>query len=454
MSRYPRVFGSPAARKQARAAWAATHSANPIVSANARIAFVGDSITQQAVSLQAPPYPAPFDTRAFITHLRQRALGTLDIDWKHIFALSGTRTEQQIASGYHTQAAASDAGAVVVLTGVNNPNSTNYTAQTDGGLSKYQGEMQAIISTLRAAGKIVVIGDGIPSTATSSGTLVQAQKNYIRTLHNPAGGVYVWNVFNVLAATADALGYKSGYSVDDLHPIVKGAIPMAQSLLDVILPIVPAYQVLNRAGSIQPALAATTGTTPPTGWTASAATFGTMTHSTYTDGNGDFIWDVTITGATDTTGSAITTITGPANTALLAANGGPLVPGTSVLESAAAVSIVEGWSNFRNVLHTLYMTGGTSAKADGATTWTPGGAGSAASAGGNMTDGQDGGSANQYDYGPVQGAQANLVLRTHPATLIASPTKVQQVFSIYSRINLAATFTVRINMSKLRMWAA
>ncbi|ASP30864.1 hypothetical protein CHH26_11945 [Qipengyuania flava] len=121
------------------------------------------------------------------------------------------------------------------------PGWINDSAQGVDSLTVTQPNMLSIVNGLRDAGKIVLLADDYPSDTLTTAQKIEHAKtrDYVRSLHNPAKGVFVARTWDAIATAPNGGSPQAGMLSDGVHPSVIGAHAQAAPLVAAAKLIVP-----------------------------------------------------------------------------------------------------------------------------------------------------------------------------------------------------------------------
>ena len=238
-------------------------SARGAVVANNTVALLGDS---RVFRVDGNAQNAGFMHHSgFALWARRLTHGQVQFNLANQFGVGGYTT-QEVVDNTLDDAAASDAGSVLVMVGVNDWGEGISTATSTANID-------TICSTLTAAGKAVFICDDSPASGETGAALTQhvAIRDHIRGLSMPR--VYVVPSWNAVAATPDGTSPGSGME-DTVHYGPGAASRVGVACANVMGPRLPTFDLAARSGVLSGGdFTGTGGTktgvtgTVPDGWT-------------------------------------------------------------------------------------------------------------------------------------------------------------------------------------------
>lgn len=328
-----------------RAASSATRAANNTV------ALLGDS----------RPHRVDFSSQwingnGFAAWQRRRLFGQMDFNKANNFAV-GNYSTQDVIDHTLTPCANSSAGSVLILVGINDIDDPGATlAQTNANLD-------TIVSTLHAAGKVVFIVDELPTNdVAGSPTAIYhvGIRDHIRaTFNRPDLNEYVLPGWNSIAVTPNSLDAVPGSYPDDdsPHPTSVAGNSIADASVPIMSPVLPTVDLYNRPGLLAGGNLTTSGGSLTGGATGTAASgwtvninggAGTAAVCSVVAEDGLNWQQVAVSGGT---GSDVTAFTGNLISGF--------TPGTSYIDMLMRVRVVAGSAGINRLRLVSLRNGGT-----------------------------------------------------------------------------------------------
>ena len=320
------------------------------IAANTTLSLLGDSrparVNFSSQFINANGFPAWF---------RRNLFGQADFNKANDFAVAGYTT-QQVVDNTLASCAASSAGSVLILVGINDIGAGMTLTQTNANLD-------TIVSTMHAAGKVVFICDELPTNdVDGSPTAIYHAgiRDHIRTFNNPGSLIFVLPSWNSIAVSPDSNAAVAGSYPDtpgDIHPTSVAGNAIVMASLSIVSGALPRTNLFTRPGVLYGGDFNTAGGgtasggvigTVPSGWTANLNSGTGAIACSMVQEDGLNWMQAAITGGTATeftfyTGSLISGFT----------------PGTSYIDMLIRCRVTAGVTGFSRLRLVSLRDGGT-----------------------------------------------------------------------------------------------
>lgn len=228
-----------------------------------RVAFIGDSITDQGGTLSGEG-TIWYQASGFWVHALQRLGQRFDIVYQTPtdpeFGVSGATTTSLVSGGHVDALVAAAPDYAVLLIGTN-----DLTGSAAGSGPTIFGRWKGIADTIREAG-IVLVACTVTPRRVASDTSVQIANHHelnarIRAYAAATPGVILCDWYNTIADPANGRALAANLG-DDVHPNITGASKLGRFLAKVLATVFPPRTVLPNLGDPK-------NVAPSGAWTAS-----------------------------------------------------------------------------------------------------------------------------------------------------------------------------------------